>query len=608
MKKFSRIIKYLLPYKWNVGSSLLLVLLYSIFSVSTIVLVAPFLNLIFGTTDLVTDPQPFKFTIEGIEHLFNYKMSAIIISKGSEGKIYALIFVGLLVLATTILRNIFLYFSKFLMIPARTGVVRDIRNKAFNKILILPLSYFSEERKGDVISRMSQDVQEIEVSVVRSFEMLLKNPIQVIIFLTGLFIMSAKLTLFVLVLLPLSGILIGKIGRSLRATSFKGQKRLGMIMSHVEEALAGLRIIKAFNAERKMNEKFRETNQSYTKLFVRLFRRQQLASPVSEVLGILIFVVVLIYGGRMVLLDQNNLEPGKLIAYLALFSQIINPAKTITTAYYSILKGMASVDRIDELLDADLKIEEKENPVRLKEFKSLIVFRDVSFHYDKEYVLKNINLKLEKGKTIALVGRSGSGKSTLVDLLPRFIDVISGEVLIDGINVKDIHLKDLRDKMGIVSQQSILFNDNFVNNIAFGLDNVSEEDVIAAAKVANAHNFIVETPDAYYTNIGEGGSKLSGGQKQRVSIARAVLKNPPILILDEATSALDTESERLVQDAIVKLMKNRTSIVIAHRLSTVKHADTIVVIDEGIVEMGKHEELIEIHKGSYKKLHKLQMY
>lgn len=609
MKKFSRIIRYLLPYKWNVTGSLFLMVLTALFSVSSIVLIAPFLDLLFGKTDLITEPVKLQLSLDSLIRFFNYKMSVIIINKGPDGKVYALLFVGVLVLGATILKNLFFYFSKFLMIPARSGVVRDIRNKAFEKILSLPLGFFSEERKGDIIARMSQDVQEIETSVIRSFEMLLKNPILVISYLIALFIMSVKLTLFVLILLPVSGLVIGRVGRTLRSTSFKGQKRLGMIMSHLEEALAGLRIIKAFNAEEKMNLKFRRVNHSYTRLLVRLFRRQQLASPVSEVLGIAIFVVVLWYGGKMVLDNQNGLEPSLLIAYLALFSQIINPAKTITTAYFSILKGMASVDRVDELMDAEVKIHENENPVPAREFKSRIEFRDVDFQYETEPVLNNINLTIEKGNTIALVGRSGSGKSTLVDLLPRFIDAKSGDVLIDGVNVKDLNLKDLRRLMGIVSQQSILFNDTFFNNISFGMDHVTEEEVIAAARVANAHDFIMENPQGYHANIGEGGGKLSGGQKQRISIARAVLKNPPILILDEATSALDTESERLVQDAIVKLMENRTSIVIAHRLSTVMHADQILVMDNGkIVESGKHEELIEIKGGTYKKLHKLQMY
>ncbi|MBE0655987.1 MAG: ABC transporter ATP-binding protein, partial [Bacteroidales bacterium] len=520
----------------------------------------------FGQTDLITEPQPFHFTIDSIIHNFNYLMSDIIIN---DGKVYALFFVGLMVIITTFFKNIFLYLSKYYMIPIRTGVVQDMRNSLFSKILALPLGYFTEERKGDIITKMSHDVQEIEVSVVRSVEMLTRDPILIIGFLAALFFISFKLTLFVLVLLPLSGLLIGRIGKSLKSTSLRGQKKLGLIISILEETLAGLRIIKAFNAEKKMDTRFKSTNSLYTRLLVKVFRRQQMASPMSEFLGVAVLVFVLWYGGKMALEGTGDMTPSKLIAYLAMFSQIINPAKSVTTAYYNVLKGLASIERVEEVLNADLKISEVEHPTPIKGFNHSIEYRNVSFKYDNEPVLKNINIKIDKGTTIALVGRSGSGKSTLVDLLPRFIDVMSGSILIDGVDVRHARLKDLRQLMGIVSQQSILFNDNFFNNIAFGLNYVPEEEVIAAAKVANAHDFIMETPNGYFTNIGEGGSKLSGGQRQRISIARAVLKNPPILILDEATSSLDTESEQLVQDAITRLMQNRTSIVIAHRLSTV---------------------------------------
>lgn len=606
MNKIVRISRYLLPFKWNLIISISLMMLTALFSISTLALIAPFLNLLFGQTELVTEPAKLQFGMESIIHFFNFKMSEIIIFKG---KVYALIFVGLLVLFTTLFKNIFFYFSKFFMIPARSGVVRDIRNKIYKKILNLPLGYFSEERKGDIISRVAQDAQEIEISIIRSIEMLLKEPILVIVYLSGLFYISMELSLFVLVFLPLTGLIIAWIGRSLRSTSLKGQRKLGIIISHIEETLSGLRIIKAFNAERKMSARFESTNSLYTRLLVRIFRRQQLASPVSEFLGVTVIVVVLWFGGKMALEGTGSLTPSGLIAYLAIFSQIIPPSKAITTGYFNLQKGMASADRIDEILDAEVTIKDKENAVSKSGFDKKVSYRNVSFRYDNEMVLKDINLDIPKGKSIAIVGRSGSGKSTLVDLLPRFIDVIEGDILIDGINVKDLKLTDLRKLMGIVSQQSILFNDTFFNNIAFGLDNIEEKDVIAAAKVANAHEFIMDTPLQYHTNIGEGGGKLSGGQRQRISIARAVLKNPPILILDEATSALDTESELYVQEAIVKLMQNRTSIVIAHRLSTVKNADVIVVLDKGrIVEMGKHEDLVKKKGGTYKKLHKLQMY
>lgn len=606
MKRLSRIFKYVLPYKGNLSVSVLFMILTAVFSVSTLALIVPFLNLLFGQTALVTETVPWELSTDSLIHNFNFLMSEIIVQKG---KLNALFFVGLLVIFATLFKNVFAYFTKYFMLPIRTGVVRDIRNVVYSKILELPLGFYSEERKGDVISRMSQDVQEIETSIIRSVEMLLRDPILIIAYLIALFSISFNLTLFVIVLLPLSGLLIGRTGKSLRGKSLQGQEKLGLIISHVEEALAGLRIIKAFNAEDKMNRQFESTNKKYARLLTSVFHRQQIANPLSEFLGITVLVVVLWYGGKMALDGTGNITPSSLIAYLAIFSQIISPAKSITTAYYNMLKGLASADRVDELLYAKIDIQEKENAIVKTDFDQAIEYKNVSFQYDKDKVLKEVSLRIEKGKTIALVGRSGAGKSTFVDLLPRFIEAVEGEVEIDGLDVKDLNIKSLRQLMGVVSQQSILFNDTFFNNIAFGMDNAREEDVIAAAKVANAHDFIMESESGYYTNIGEGGAKLSGGQRQRISIARAVLKNPPILILDEATSALDTESEKLVQDAIIKLMEKRTSIVIAHRLSTIKHADLIVVLDNGeIVEQGKHEELIAIPGGVYKNLHKLQMY
>lgn len=606
MKSLYKILRYIIPYKWEAAASIGFVVLSSIFSLFSLAMVAPFLNVLFGQADLVTDTVPFALNANSIIHNFNYYLSRIIINKG---KVNALFFVGLVVVLTTLLKNLFLYFSKFFMIPLRTGVVKDIRNMVYKKVLELPLGYFSEEKKGDLMSRMAQDVQEIEVSVVRSLEMIFRDPILIIIYLASLFYMSFKLTLFVIILLPISGYIIGRIGKSLRGSSLRGQQKLGLIMSVFEETLGGLRIIKAFNAEDKMTKRFENTNLLFTRLTEKIYRRQQLASPLSEFLGVFVLVTVLWFGGTMVLGQHSSISSSVLITYLVIFSQIINPAKSVTTAYYNVLKGLASIDRIDQIMDADIMIREKEEAVSLAEFKKDIVFNNVSFSYGQELVLRNINLKLNKGQTIAIVGRSGAGKSTLVDLIPRFIDASEGEILIDGHSVKDIKLHDLRKLMGIVSQQSILFNDTFFNNIAFGVANAREEDVIAAAKVANAHDFIMETPMAYYTNVGEGGSKLSGGQRQRISIARAVLKNPPILILDEATSSLDTESERLVQEAILNLMKNRTSLVIAHRLSTVKYADRIIVLEEGeIVESGRHDELLEIESGMYSRLHKLQMF
>lgn len=606
MKSIYKILRYIMPYKWEAAASIGFVILSSIFSLFSLAMVAPFLNVLFGQSDLITEPIPFALNANSIIHNFNYYLSWIIIYKG---KVNALFFVGLIVVITTLLKNLFLYLSKFFMIPLRTGVVKDIRNKVYKKVLELPLGYFTEEKKGDIMSRMAQDVQEIEVSVVRSLEMIFRDPILIIIYLGSLFYMSLKLTLFVIILLPISGYIIGRIGKTLRSSSLKGQQKLGLIMSVFEETLGGLRIIKAFNAEEKMTKRFENTNLLFTRLTERVYRKQQLASPLSEFLGVFVLVTVLWFGGAMVLGQHGSISSSVLITYLVIFSQIINPAKSVTTAYYNVLKGLASIDRIDQIMDADLIIKEKDDAIAVSEFKKDIVFRNVSFSYGQEPVLKDINLQLFKGQTIAIVGRSGAGKSTLVDLIPRFIDASEGDILIDGISVKDIKLHHLRKLMGIVSQQSILFNDTFFNNIAFGVLNAREEDVIAAAKVANAHDFIMETPLGYYTNVGEGGSKLSGGQRQRVSIARAVLKNPPILILDEATSSLDTESERLVQEAILNLMKNRTSLVIAHRLSTVKYADRIIVLEEGeIVESGRHDELIEIESGMYNRLHKLQMF
>jgi subfamily B ATP-binding cassette protein MsbA len=579
MNQLFRIIKYIIPYKSKAALSIFYILLSSVFSLFRLAMVAPFLNILFEKTKLVNQSVPFSLNPADMIHNFQYILSRLIIE---EGKIYALIFVGVIVIVTSFLKNGFLYLSKFYMIPIRTGVVKDIRNNLYSKILSLPLKYFTEERKGDILARMSGDVQEIEVSVVRSLDMLFRSPILIIVYLASLFYISFNLTLFVIVLLPLSGFLIGKIGKTLRSTSLAGQKKLGVILSVIEETLGGLRIIKAFIAEKKMQ------------------------SPLSEFLGVFVLVIVLWYGGSMVLGGNSTFSSSVLITYLVIFSQIINPAKAITTAYYNVLKGLASVERIEHIMESKVTITEKPDAKSVKSFSEKIEYRNVGFKYDEELVLENID---DKGKTIALVGRSGAGKSTFVDLLPRFIDTVKGQISIDGIAVEDYKIADLRGLMGIVSQQSILFNDTFFNNIAFGLSDATEEEVIAAAKVANAHDFIIDTSNGYYTNVGEGGSKMSGGQRQRINIARAVLKNPPILILDEATSALDTESERLVQEAIINLMKNRTSIVIAHRLSTVKYADMIVVLDDGmIVEKGCHNDLVKIEGGTYNKLHKLQMY
>lgn len=606
MKDFFRILRqYIAPFRSYVILNIFFNLFGVIFSLFSLVLIGPFLGILFKTVDPVLVNVPFEFTKEAIEQNFQYHITLMIIN---HSEAYALVFVSLLVVLMFLLKNSFIYFANFFMAPVRNGVVRNIRNKVYKKILKLPIGYFSDERKGDIISRMTSDVQEIEWSIMNSLEMMFRDPLNIIIFLVGLFVMSPSLTFFVLLVLPIGGYIIGRIGKSLRKISLKGQNKMGELLSIIEETLSGLRIIKAFNAEKKVDKKFNAENLTYFRIMNNMVRRRYLASPLSEFMGALIVVALMWYGGSLVLNQQGSLNPQTFIAYLAIFSQILTPAKSFSSAFYNIQKGLASIQRVDEILDADIKIIEKPEAKPIEDFIKCIEYKDVSFKYEKEYVLQNINLKIQKGQTIALVGQSGSGKSTFVDLLPRFYDIQKGNIYIDGISISDLKLVDLRELMGNVNQESILFNDTFFNNIAFGVENASMNEVIAAARVANAHDFIIETEKGYDTGIGDQGSKLSGGQRQRISIARAVLKNPPILILDEATSALDTESERIVQSALENLMKNRTSIVIAHRLSTVKNADEICVFLKGnIVERGKHSDLIK-KNGAYKKLHDLQMF
>lgn len=605
MRGFGKILKYMIPYMWQGISSILLSLLSTIFSLFSFTMVIPFLGILFENQPMVENSVEFAFNAEAIKQNFYYFLSQVIVNQGAN---QALLTVSILVVIFVFFKTLLQYASNYVMAPLRNGVVRDIRNQLNEKILGLQLSYFTEERKGDLISRMTSDVQEVEVSVVRSLNNAIKAPITIIVYLLALFIMSPFLTLFVLILLPVSGAIIGRIGKSLRRKSVKGQNMLGLIMSYIEETLFGLRIIKAFNTEKKIHQRFFDENNAYTQLMNKIWRRKDLAGPASELLATIVIIIIMWYGGSMVLNQDVSMLPQTFIAYLAIFSQIIPPSKDLSTAYYNLQRGLASLDRIDVILDADITIKEKPDAISIEGFENYVEYKNLSFKYIEDYVLKNINLKIEKGKTIALVGQSGSGKSTLVDLLPRFYDILEGEIIIDGNNIQDVKIKDLRNLMGIVSQESILFNDTIYNNIAFGMENATEEEIIAATKVANAHEFILQTEHGYQTNIGDRGSKLSGGQRQRISIARAVLKNPPILILDEATSALDTESEKLVQDALFKLMKNRTSIVIAHRLSTVREADEICVLHEGeIVERGKHVFLIE-KKGIYKKLHDLQIF
>jgi subfamily B ATP-binding cassette protein MsbA len=605
MKNIGKLLIYLKPYWKKATLNVLFNLLSVVFGLFSVVMAIPFLGIIFGDQAAVAKPDGFELSAKSIMDNFQYFLSN---TKEEHGAETALLIVGGMVIAMTLLKTLFTYIAMYNLAPIRNGVPRDLRNKLFRKILRLPISYFSNERKGDIMSRMTTDVQEIEWSLVSSIEMIIRDPLTILIYLSALFYLSFNLTLFVIILLPVSGYMIGRIGKTLRKTSMKGQRRIGTLMSIMDETIGGLRIIKAFNAENKINQRFESVNNFYTRLMIKMFRRRYLASPLSEFLGTILIVVIMWYGGTLVLGGVSDLTSEKLIAYLLMFYMIIPPAKSFSTAYYNIQKGMASADRINEVLDAEETINEKENAVSLEGFKESIEYRNVSFKYQENMVLKNINLTIKKGMTVALVGQSGAGKTTMADLLPRFYDVTEGSVLIDGIDIRDIKMNDLRKQMGIVTQEAILFNENFHNNIAFGNDDIPESEVIAAAKVANAHDFIMETTRGYHTNIGDRGIKMSGGQRQRVSIARAVLKNPPIMILDEATSSLDTESEKLVQDALYKLMENRTSIVIAHRLSTIVEADLICVMHEGkIVETGKHHDLLKLN-GYYKKLNDLQIF
>jgi subfamily B ATP-binding cassette protein MsbA len=606
MKDISRIFRYIIPYKGLAALNVLFHGLSTIFSLFSFAMVIPFLGILFGTQALVTEKTVLVLTsIESIKNYFYYWLSQVIINKGAA---FALLSLGLLVVIFTFLKTLTWYLANHYMVPIRNGVVRDIRNQLFKKVSGLPMGYFSDERKGNIIARMTNDVQEIEWSIMSSLEMLFRDPIKLIFFLITLLLMSWKLTIFVFILLPFVGLIIGGVGKSLRKTSMIGQQHMGQLLSQIEEMISGLRIIKAFNAERHVLGKFQTQNEEYTKLMNRVNRRRFMASPLSEFLATVAMIVVMWFGGKMVLSDTSTLSSQAFIGYLIIFSQIIVPAKALTTAWFNVKKGLASVDRVKVIIDADDKIVDAPNAVNIETFSNEIIYSDVNFSYNNNAeVLKDINITIPKGKTIALVGQSGSGKSTLVDLLPRFYDILGGSICIDGVDIRDMQIKSLRKLIGYVNQTPILFNDTFFNNIAFGMQDVSLDDVIDAAKVANAHEFIQETADGYYSNIGDSGSKLSGGQRQRLSIARAVLKNPPILILDEATSSLDTESENLVQEALENLMKNRTSIVIAHRLSTVKRADEICVMHEGrIVERGKHEELLQL-SGIYSKLHNLQI-
>lgn len=606
MKDFFKILKrFIPPYKKKLILNFLFNLLSALFTVFSVATMIPILQILFDSSKDVLELKPWEFTSDIITNNLYYYITAFKLENGAG---LTLLFIGIFTIITTMLKVGFYYLGAYQAVYIRNGVVKDIREQIYGKILNLALPFFSEERKGDIISRITGDVTEVENSIMSSLDMFLKNPVIIFVLLLSMLFMSPSMTLFIFLILPIAGFAIGRVGKTLKKVSREGQDKMGMILTVVEETLGGLRIIKAFNAEKKMNARFDEELHDYRRIMNRLMRRRELAHPLSELLGTVVMIIVVWFGGTLILSKNSELSGPEFIAYIAIFYQIINPAKAFTTALYSIQKGLASMDRIDKILKAEVTIYEKPEAQTVSTLKSNIEYRNVTFAYDEKIVLNNVSLTIEKGKTIALVGQSGSGKTTFVDLLPRFYDVIGGQILIDGIDLRDLKLHDLRDLMGNVNQEAILFNDSIYNNIAFGVENTTMPEVIAAAKVANAHDFIIETEHGYDTVIGDRGSKLSGGQRQRLSIARAILKNPPVLILDEATSALDTESERLVQNALENLMKNRTSIVIAHRLSTVRNADLICVFHEGeIIERGTHDELIQLD-GRYKRLHSLQMF
>ncbi|MCF8360195.1 MAG: ABC transporter ATP-binding protein/permease [Prolixibacteraceae bacterium] len=597
--------RFIPPYKGWAISNIFFNLFGAIFGAFSFLALSPVLGILFGTQDMVSEPVPFSLNFDDIKHNLFYHMGNII---EDSGPLKALYLIGGFMIVMVFLKVGFTYLASFSMVPLRNGVVRDLRFSIYRKLVILPLGYFSNEKKGDIMARVTGDVTEVETSIMNSLEMLFKNPLLILVSLIVMVYMSWSLTLFVLLMLPVAAFVTGRIGRTLKKKSRKGQDKMGELLSTIDETLSGLSIVKAFNAEKRMENRFSKETQQYYKIMNRLMWRNYLAHPVSEFMGTVIIIVVLWYGGSLILKNEGGMPPEDFMTYLVFFYSIINPAKAFSTAFYSVQKGLASLDRIDSILETENPITDPENPVIKKTFDHDIEYKNVTFGYHDDRILKNINLKIPKGKMVALVGKSGSGKTTFVKLIPRFWDLKHGEILIDGVNIKDLKLSDLRSLMGYVSQEPVLFNDSFENNIAFGVDHAEKDQIVEAAKIAHAHEFISENENGYATRIGDHGCKLSGGQKQRLSIARAVLKNPPIMILDEATSSLDTESEKLVQDALTHLMKNRTSIVIAHRLSTIKNADIIYVFKKGeVVEQGTHDQLLELN-GEYCRLHKMQSF
>ncbi len=607
MKEFLQILKrFVPPYKKYLFSSIFFNILSAILNIFSFAALIPILQILFKTGDARAAESYMQWDWGNVQEVLMNNLNCYVSNMIEDyGSTTTLLYIGLFLAGTTLLKTGAYFLTSACIVPIRTGVVRDMRNQLYKKITSLPLSFFSEERKGDIIARMSGDVQEVENSIMSSLEMIFKNPVLIVAYFSTLLFISWELTLFTLIIVPLMGMLMGAVGRKLKKASLKAQALWSDTMSQVEETLGGLRIIKAFCAEEKMNVRFDRKNTAYRDDLMRVNIRQSLAHPMSEFLGTLMIVIVLWFGGILVLSYQAITGP-TFIYYMVILYSIIQPLKDFSKAGYNIPKGLASMERIDKILLAENTIKESGHPYSIKDFEHQIEFRHVSFRYGEQWVLHDINLTIKKGKTVAIVGQSGSGKSTLVDLIPRYYDVQEGEVLIDGINVKELGINDLRQLIGNVNQEAILFNDTFRGNISFGVEHATDEQIIEAARIANAYDFIMQSEHQFETNIGDRGGRLSGGQRQRVSIARAILKNPPILILDEATSALDTESERLVQDALERLMKSRTTVAIAHRLSTIKNADEICVLHEGqIVERGTHDELL--HKdGYYKKLNDMQ--
>lgn len=603
MKRFSRILFYLRSQKRNIALYFLFNILSILFSLFSLALLAPFLQILFGLDKMVTVEPKWEFSGSGLVNYLKYFVSRTI---ETHGAIYVLGAICVTILVSIFFKNMFTYLSFRVLAPMRNYVMTKLRSDLYSKILELPIGFFTEQRKGDIISRMSNDANEVEWSVMSTLEGLIREPLTILIILAYLVTLSPALSLFLFVLLPLTGFIIGRVSRSLKKQSTASQEQLGTLMSILDETLGGLRVIKAFNAEKVLRSKFFQTNNNLNNIRNRMNFRRDLASPMSEFLGVLVLTCILWFGGKLVLNHEGGLDAMGFITYIIVFTQIINPAKSLSTAFYNAQRGSAAIQRIEEILQAPVTVTDTPDAKIIASFNHSIEFKNVSFAYDDKVILKNINLTIEKGKTIALVGSSGAGKSSLADLVPRFHDVSDGELLIDGINIKNYSLHSVRNLMGIVTQEPILFNDTIANNIALGVDNVSEKDIEHAATVANALSFIKHKEEGFNSNIGDRGSKLSGGERQRLTIARAVLKNPPILILDEATSSLDTESERLVQDAINNMMQNRTSLVIAHRLSTIRHADEIIVLQKGeIAERGSHEQLL-LQNGIYRKLVDMQ--